>query len=390
MVNPKFTILLPTKNRLDLLKNAIYSVMQQNYNNWEIIIADNCSDEDIEGYIIELNESRIIYKRSEIPLAVTANWNSSIELATGDYIVMLGDDDALLPNYFNRCLSIINNFDGPDFITYGAFIYAYPNVLPNLPRGCLWDNTNNQSYLSNIDKPQLLVKEQAEYVVKSSLKLRFVSAFNMQYFLFKNSFLNRLRDYGDIYQGPFPDYYTANMAMLLGEKIVLVPAPLVVIGISPKSYGYYYFNNIESYGTTFLNNDRYRLNAPEYVRDKLLPISDMDTAALATFALIPLKFPERNDLELDIDYYREKQISDFFNSSPNISSIIEFIKSVYPILIKNEKKAVKYKLFKAIVKSLLGYKKKNRLFLRGDNTGYYYETIVDVFNASREGSLRHS
>ena len=50
----KFSVLLPTKNRLELLKSAIWSVREQNYDNWEIIVADNCSQEDIKGYLDSL------------------------------------------------------------------------------------------------------------------------------------------------------------------------------------------------------------------------------------------------------------------------------------------------------------------------------------------------
>ena len=50
----KFSVLLPTKNRLELLKSAIWSVREQNYDNWEIIVADNCSQEDIKAIWIVL------------------------------------------------------------------------------------------------------------------------------------------------------------------------------------------------------------------------------------------------------------------------------------------------------------------------------------------------
>lgn len=41
----KFSVLIPTRDRLDLLKEAIDSVRNQSYHNWELIVSDNCSED---------------------------------------------------------------------------------------------------------------------------------------------------------------------------------------------------------------------------------------------------------------------------------------------------------------------------------------------------------
>ena len=43
-------------------------------------------------------------------LPVTDSWNSAIDLATGDYVVFLGDDDGLAPRYFSRIEAVIREF----------------------------------------------------------------------------------------------------------------------------------------------------------------------------------------------------------------------------------------------------------------------------------------
>ena len=67
----KFSVLLPTRNRKELLARAIETVRRQDYENWEIIISDNFSDEDISGYISSLSETRIKYFRTENFVTVT-------------------------------------------------------------------------------------------------------------------------------------------------------------------------------------------------------------------------------------------------------------------------------------------------------------------------------
>src|ERR1700751_5709322 len=113
---PMFSVLLPTKNRLSLLKDAIKTVRHQNYRDWEIVVADNCSSDNIAEYVHTLNDSRIVVTRSDTPLSVTDNWNRAFEMCRGQYVIMLGDDDGLMPGYFARLMSAIHEIDEPDII----------------------------------------------------------------------------------------------------------------------------------------------------------------------------------------------------------------------------------------------------------------------------------
>ena len=50
---------------------------------------------------------------------------------------MLGDDDALLPGYVTALRDVIERLDHPDAVYCGAYLYAYPGVLPDAPEGYL-------------------------------------------------------------------------------------------------------------------------------------------------------------------------------------------------------------------------------------------------------------
>jgi glycosyltransferase involved in cell wall biosynthesis len=84
MVNPFFSILLPTRDRLELLRNAVETVRLQNYDNWEIIISDNASSQDITGYVKKLGDQRVRYIRSKMILPVTENWNRAHDYSNGE------------------------------------------------------------------------------------------------------------------------------------------------------------------------------------------------------------------------------------------------------------------------------------------------------------------
>ena len=79
----KFSVLLPTRNRLDLLSYAIETVRRQDYSDWEIIVSDNSSEEDIAGYVRSLDDSRIKYYRTDQFVPVTDNWNNALAKSDG-------------------------------------------------------------------------------------------------------------------------------------------------------------------------------------------------------------------------------------------------------------------------------------------------------------------
>jgi glycosyltransferase involved in cell wall biosynthesis len=133
----KISVLLPTRNRLQLLSYAVESVRRQADENWEVVISDNASEEDIAGYVESLDDERVRYLRTSHSLSVTENWNNALTAADGDYVIMLGDDDALLPGYFTAIRRLVADFSRPDVIYHSALLYAYPSVMPDAPDGYL-------------------------------------------------------------------------------------------------------------------------------------------------------------------------------------------------------------------------------------------------------------
>ena len=322
----KISILLPTKDRSDLLKCAVNSILNQSYDNWEIIIADNCSKDDTEDYINSLNEPRIKYIQQEEPVSVTDNWNTANDAASGDYIIMLGDDDALLPNALEKFTNYITEFNSPDVLNLAAYIYQYPNVKKNQNLALLHSIKDECPYYKN--SPFFLGNSEKNTFVQSSLNFNFLFGFNMQYFCYKKELIKRFEKYGKFYEPPYPDYYTANVFMILAERILVIPDNLVIIGITPKSYGCYYQNNNEKEGMKFHNESDYRKYAPKSVRNKLLNIAEMQTAAMATFALIAERFPKY--AKLNIKAYYKAVIRRIFNDYPKDEAVKILTKELLP------------------------------------------------------------
>lgn len=90
----KVTVLMSEYNtKKEQLKQAIESILNQTYNNFELIIIDDCSDKENIKIIENYNDDRIRLIRNEKNLGLAASLNKGIELATTDYIIRMDTDD---------------------------------------------------------------------------------------------------------------------------------------------------------------------------------------------------------------------------------------------------------------------------------------------------------
>lgn len=113
--NKKISIIMAVYNPpLVYLAEAIESVIAQCYSNWELCIADDCSDDqEVRNTIIEYanNDRRIKYDFRSKNGNISAASNSALNLATGDYIALLDHDDTLSPYALNEIAKVIDETD---------------------------------------------------------------------------------------------------------------------------------------------------------------------------------------------------------------------------------------------------------------------------------------
>lgn len=89
---PEISIILPTYNRASLLTRAIQSVIAQSYQDWELIIWDDGSSDNLRDVVMGFDDPRICYFYAENMGAATAR-NQAISRAKGDYLAFLDSDD---------------------------------------------------------------------------------------------------------------------------------------------------------------------------------------------------------------------------------------------------------------------------------------------------------
>jgi glycosyltransferase involved in cell wall biosynthesis len=109
----KFSVVITTYNRLNLLRRAIDSALQQSIP-CEVVVADDCSLDDTQSYVENLQQelllsgdSRLIYCRSLTNQGHAATVNAGVDKSSGDWIKFLDDDDYLAPNCLEEMVRAI-------------------------------------------------------------------------------------------------------------------------------------------------------------------------------------------------------------------------------------------------------------------------------------------
>jgi len=110
----KISISIPAYKRT-YLKEAIDSCLAQTNQDFELIIVNDASPEDLDSIVNSYSDDRIRYYKNEKncgAINVVDNWNKCLEYATGDYVICMGDDDRLLPNCLEEYARLIEKYPG--------------------------------------------------------------------------------------------------------------------------------------------------------------------------------------------------------------------------------------------------------------------------------------
>lgn len=116
MSDIKFSIGIPAFKD-QFFKKCIESILNQTYSNFELIIVNDCSPKDLSSIVKQFNDERIKYFENEKntgAVQVVNNWNKCLERATGDFFVLMGDDDMMAPNYLEEFEKLINKYPDLD------------------------------------------------------------------------------------------------------------------------------------------------------------------------------------------------------------------------------------------------------------------------------------
>ena len=118
----KFSVGIPTYNQSQYLKEAVLSAYNQTHTPFEIVVFDDCSNDDTAKVLEELSLDIIQLKvvRQSKNKGIAINKEACLRACTGDFIILLDSDDMLEKNYAETLINLLEEFPGAG--------YAHANV----------------------------------------------------------------------------------------------------------------------------------------------------------------------------------------------------------------------------------------------------------------------
>ena len=131
---PKISVIMPVYNtEEEYLREAIESILNQTFNDFEFIIVNDGSTNNAEDVILSYKDERIRYHFQENQGIATA-LNNGFDMAQGEYIARMDSDDISLPNRFAKQVEFLDNH--PDISVLGTWAKFFPtkkNIIMDHP-----------------------------------------------------------------------------------------------------------------------------------------------------------------------------------------------------------------------------------------------------------------
>ena len=228
---PKVTVVIPTRERADVLAFALRTVTAQDYARLEIVVSDNASHDHTRAVVEAVGDPRVRYIHTGRRLSMSENWEFALRHAEGDWITILGDDDGLMPGAIQRLLAIASE-TGVRAIRSSVCKYEWPSLTGagfgrlSIPLGAGYEVRDPRRWLARVMRGACSYAE---------LPILYNGGF------VRREVLDSIRRAGQIYYSCIPDVYSAVAFCTVLDRFAYSHEPLAVSGASAHSTGAAYF-----------------------------------------------------------------------------------------------------------------------------------------------------
>lgn len=226
---PRFSIVIPTRERAETLTVTLATCLAQDFDDFEVVVCDNASSPATRKVVEDVASPRVVYHRSDRPLAMSDNWDLAVSLATGEYVTVVGDDDALMPHALRELDRIIDEHTEPDAVHWHRGVYGWPTISPKSEANFLILPLTRSLRVFN-GRAQLALAARYE-VGASELPMIYAS-------VVRRDLIDRHRRLvGRVFPSLHPDIYSGYAFAFLAERYVTVGVPMGIAGLSARSNG---------------------------------------------------------------------------------------------------------------------------------------------------------
>lgn len=317
--DPFISVIIPTRNSAQVLKYALMTCIDQNYDNYEIIVSDNSSpgNNETKKLVNELNCKKIKYFRTPEEYAMKENYEFAYEQSSGEYILLMGSDDGLLLHCLEVLSEFIKKLNRPGSITWDPVAYGWPNVGINSIKNGLfipYPSQKNNIKFSYYDESML------------NAVLNFKARYSILPMFYYNSIIKRelveeaKKTSGKIFYAS-ADVSTGIMFAYLQKKYIHVNMPMTIGGSSQNSVGLSYVNDINKSEYDKFRCDMDQLKKYNNITSKcnlfyMPSFVTEETAVLISFIIAKsLYLKEYKNFDVDMHQYYKVCAKHLFNDN---------------------------------------------------------------------------
>jgi glycosyltransferase involved in cell wall biosynthesis len=229
---PLINVIIPTRERADVLRSTLATVTMQDYANLRIIVSDNASTDDTAGVVERASDSRIVYLNTGRRLSMTHNWEFALSAVDDGWVIVIGDDDGLLPGSITEVAALIQR-TGALAVRSRMCTYDWPSVHGNahgqliVPLGSCTEQRSSAAWLEAVLSGRRKYTELPMVYDGGAIHI---------------SLFRRIRDaLGSFFQASSPDVSSAAAVASVTDSYVFSRRPFVIAGTSRHSIGTSHF-----------------------------------------------------------------------------------------------------------------------------------------------------
>jgi glycosyltransferase involved in cell wall biosynthesis len=298
---PLFTVIIPQKNRAEYLEATIRTCMIQDYPNLQIVVSDDCSDDNSVAVANKLADidSRVKVFAHHNHLGMHDNFEFALNQATEGYVIALGGDDGLTPGCIWKMYNILRE-SGKQLLTWIPASFYYPEINSN-EDDCLLIVRRKRAHYRILKSKDFLQKISSTFRYQIDecpmFYVKGVASVDLV-----NRVKQRTKDHC-FYYCPTPDGYSG--VVLAGEvdEYVMSYEPLSIMGTTSKSQGKNYRRNDERSrfeSQQFFNDSIRRTMHQDLDSQPYSPIVTLMTADYLLTAKDLPDWPARNAYDVSI------------------------------------------------------------------------------------------
>ena len=124
----KYSILIPTFNKCEYLNYTLKSILQNDYEDFEVIVSNDHSTDGTEELLFKIKDPRVKVIKPPVKLTQAKNYEYLLNFANGEWISILGDDDGVLPNFFQTLDKVTKSYPNFEIFKFKRAIYYWEDV----------------------------------------------------------------------------------------------------------------------------------------------------------------------------------------------------------------------------------------------------------------------